>query len=84
MKVSGTRGRPCFNAAFPIAAPVSQQQLKFRNQRDFPTKEHNMTNLFLHAGAGEDAALFPQAGGDHLGHGGRVGCVFDLGRGGQI
>lgn len=40
-----------------------------------------MTNLFLHAGAGEDTALFPQAGGDHLGHGGRVSCVLDLGGG---
>lgn len=37
-----------------------------------------MTNLFLHAGAGEDAALLPQAGGDHLGHDGGVGCVFNL------
>ena len=63
---------------FPVAALVYQQQLLFRNKRDFPCEDNNVTNLFLHAGAGEDTTLLPQAGGDHLGHDGGVGCVFNL------
>lgn len=71
-------GHASCNTAFLVAALVYQQQLLLRNQLDFPSERDNITNLFLHAGAGEDAALFPQAGGDYLGHGSRVSFVFHL------
>lgn len=43
-----------------------------------PPRTDNETNLFLHAGAGEDTTLLLQTGGDQFGHGSRVGCVFHL------
>lgn len=43
-----------------------------------PPRRGNKTNLFLHAGAGEDTTLLLQAGGDQFGHGSRVGGVLHL------
>lgn len=37
-----------------------------------------MTNLFLHAGTGENTALFPETGGDDSGHYSRIGGIFQL------
>lgn len=64
-----------YDTVFLVTALVYRQQLLLWNMRDFPSEA---TNLFLHAGAGDDTTLFPQTGGDDLGHAGRVGGVFNL------
>ncbi len=56
-----------------VTALIYQKQQLLRKLRDFPSEGDNVTDLFLHAGAGEDPSLFPEAGGDQLGHDSRVG-----------
>lgn len=54
---------------FLAAELVYQQQLLLRKRE---------TNLFLHAGAGEDPLLLPEAGGDNPGHHSRAAGIFNL------
>lgn len=61
---------PSDSSDFPAASVV---------KRDFPRK-WAATNLFLRAGAGQDTALFPEAGGDDSGHDRRVWRVLHLRR----